>query len=135
MIKWLVRIGCAIGILVIVVTGGLVLLGGGRRIAHVETSANFNHPAAQIWPWLVEAPRLKQWLGGFVDSIPQDRGGLRVGARSKELVDLDGRRWEIASEVTALTPPRRIKLHMVADDFEDDSEYLLEEHAGVTVVT
>ena len=135
MIKWLVRIGCAIGILVIVVVGGLVLLGGGRRIAHSQTSVTFNQPAARIWPWIVEPPRLKQWLGGFVDSIPQNGSGLRVGARSKELIDWDGRRWEILSEVTELDPGRRLKLHMVADSFEDDTGYVLEEHDGVTQVT
>ena len=110
-------------------------MGGGRRIAHSQTAATFSHPAAQIWPWLVEAPRLKQWLGGFVDSIPEGGGGLRVGARSKELIDLDGRRWELLSEVTALDPHHRIRLHMVGDGFEDDSEYVLFEHDGVTTVT
>ncbi len=135
MIKWLVRIGCAIGVLLIVVTGGLILAGGGRRIAHSEVVVYFNHPAAQLWPWLVEAPRLKQWLGGFVDSLPEDGGGLRVGARSKEIVNLDGRRWEIGAQITALEPDRRLALHLVADEFEDDTEYLLEEHGGVTMLT
>jgi uncharacterized protein YndB with AHSA1/START domain len=135
MIKWLVRIGCAVGVLVIAVAGCLVLLGGGRRIAHTQTSVTFNHPAAQIWPWLVEPAHLKQWLGGFVDSIPENGGGLRVGARSKEIVELDGRRWEIGSQITALEPPRRIVLHMTTAEFEDDTEYLLTEHDGVTEVT
>jgi uncharacterized protein YndB with AHSA1/START domain len=135
MIKWLVRIGCAIGVVLIVLTGGLLLAGGGRRLAHTETVVYFNHPAAQLWPWLVEVPRLKQWLGGFIDSIPEDSGGLRVGARSKELVELDGRRWEIGSQVTALQPGQRLALHLVADEFEDDTEYLLEERGGVTMLT
>lgn len=135
MIKWLVRIGCAIGILLIVGTGGLLLAGGGRRTAHTEAVVYFNYPAAKLWPWLVEVPRLKQWLGGFVDSVPEDGGGLRVGARSKELIDLDGRRWEIGSQVTALETDRRLALHLVADGFEDDTEYLLEEQAGVTRLT
>lgn len=134
MIKWFVRIGCAIGVFLIVVTGAMLLLGGGRRIAHTEFAGRFDHPAAQIWPWLVEPSRLKQWLGGYVDTIPEDRGGLRVGARSTELVDLDGHRWEIRSQVTALEPGRRIALHMVADGFEDDTEYVLEEQGGTTVL-
>lgn len=134
MIKWFVRIGCAIGVFLIVVTGVLLLAGGGRRIAHTEYATTLEHPAAQIWPWIVEPSRLKQWLGGFVDSIPDDRGGLRVGARSTELVDLDGRRWEIRSEVTALEPGRRIVLHMTADGFEDDTEYSLQEQGGATVL-
>lgn len=134
MIKWLVRIGCAVGVLVIAAAGCLVLLGGGRRIAHTQTAVTLNYPAAQIWPWLVEPAHLKQWLGGFVDSIPADQGGLRVGAQSTEVLDLDGRRWELHAQITALEPPRHLALHMSAAEFEDDTEYLLEEHAGVTQV-
>ncbi len=135
MIKWLVRLGCAVGILVIVVVGGLVLMGGGRRLAHTQTAVTFRQPAARIWPWLVEVPRLKQWLGGFVDSIPEDPHGLRLGARSKEIIEMNGRRWEIQSEVTEFEPHHRLKLHMVNADFEDHTGYLLDEHDGVTEVT
>lgn len=139
MIKWFVRIGCAIGVLLIVATGVLLLAGGGRRIAHTELAVSFNHPAAQIWPWLVEPPRLRQWLTGFVDSIPDDKGTadsahLRLSARSTEIIELDGRRYEIRSQVTALEPGRRIALHMIADGFEDDTEYVMEERDGSTVL-
>lgn len=134
MIKWFVRIGCAIGVVVIVVTGVLLLAGGGRRLAHAEVAVTFPQPAAQIWPWIVEPGRLRQWLGGYVDSIREDKGELRVGTRSTELVELDGRRWEIRSQVTALEPGRRLALHMNADGFEDDTEYTLEEQGGQTTV-
>lgn len=53
----------------------------------------------QIYPFLTEPERLKQWLGGLVESKPLTEGGTRVGARSLEIVEENGRRMEMESVI------------------------------------
>lgn len=134
MIKWVVRFGAAVGVLLLLFVGTMLLLGGGREVAVVESSTVISRPAATIFPWLTEPARLKQWLGGLVEIVPQTEGGARLGARSREVLFMDGQSWPLQTEITGFEPPRRLVVHVTGEGFTDDHEYLLEEHqeAGVT---
>lgn len=137
MIKWLVRVGAVIGVLLILFVATMLLLGGGREAAVYEQKTIFSRPAASVFPWIVEPSRLPQWLGGLVETVPEQPGGPRVGSRAREIMNVDGQRWEMRSEITAYDPPRRIALHLTADGFSVDSDYVLDEsvHEGVAMTT
>ena len=133
MIKWLVRIGCAIGALLIVAVFVLLALGGGREVARCDKTVTLPRPAAVVFPWLVEPSLRKRWQGGLTESVPlggdgDDGGeGARVGARSREVVVLDGERFEMQATLTALEPPRRLGVHLESPLFTDELEVTLED--------
>lgn len=132
MIKWLLRIGYAVSIFLIGSVVVLVALGGGRDVSHAEAEVEINRPALQVFSWLHETPKMKQWLGGYVETIPDDKLGARVGARATEVAERDGQRWEMRSELTAFAPGQRLVIHLTHPAFTDDTEYSLSEQAGVT---
>jgi carbon monoxide dehydrogenase subunit G len=91
--KWIITAALAL-------TGTLILLWIlGGRMAEYRAQAGIAATPAQIYPYLVEPDRLKQWLGGLVESTPLTEGGTRVGARSREIVEENGRRFELESLV------------------------------------
>lgn len=137
MIKWLVRIGCAIGALLIVAVFVLLALGGGREVARCDQAVTLPRPAAVVFPWLVESALRKRWQGGLTESVPignaaapdaatQD-SAARVGARSREVVVVDGERFELVATLTALEPPRRLGVHLESPLFTDELEMTLED--------
>jgi uncharacterized protein YndB with AHSA1/START domain len=127
MIKWLVRIGCAIGALLIVAVSVLLALGGGREVARCDKTVDLPRPAAVVFPWLVEAPLRKRWQGGLTESVPLEGGPPRTGARSREVVLVDGERFEMQATLTALEPPRRLGVHLASELFTDELELTLED--------
>ncbi|MFO0574697.1 MAG: SRPBCC family protein [Polyangia bacterium] len=130
MIKWLVRIGCTIGALLIVAVFVLLALGGGREVARCEMTVTLPRPAAVVFPWLVEPSLRKRWQGGLTESVPLGGGdgdGARVGARSREVVVIDGERCEMQATLTALEPPRRLGVLLESPQFTDELEATLED--------
>ncbi len=87
-----------------------------------------------VFPWLTEPQKLTQWLGGLVESRPLGDGVLRVGARSIEVVEENGRRIEMETVVTRLEPARTLAARIEASPFACDVEYELAPVAGGTEV-
>lgn len=125
MIKWLVRIGCAIGALLILAVSVLLALGGGREVSRCDQSVTLPRPAAVVFPWLLDPALRKQWQGGLTEAVPLDGGEPRPGARSREVVVLDGERFEMLATLTALEPPRRLAVHIESPLFTDELELTL----------
>jgi hypothetical protein len=66
MIKWLVRLGSAVGLLLIAFVGVMVMLGGGRHVSrHTEAQIEIDRPAAAIFPFLTDGPSLLKWIQGM----------------------------------------------------------------------
>lgn len=127
MIKWLVRIGCALGALLIFAVFVLLALGGGREVARCDQAVTLPRPAAVVFPWLVEPSLRKRWQGGLIESVPMGDAAARVGARSREVVVVDGERFELTATLAALEPPRRIGVHLESPLFTDELEMTLED--------
>lgn len=99
---------------------------------HAETIIGV-HPG-QVFPFLVEPDRLKQWMSGLVDSKALTEGGPRVGARSQETVEEDGRRVVVLTEITQYEVNRTLAVKLENDMFDAVSCYDLEVHAAGTHV-
>lgn len=134
MIKWFIRLGSAVGLLLIGFVLLMLVLGGGKTLSHTELSIEISRPAETIFPFLVEAGRMKRWMSALETlDTPSDR--LQMGQNGQMVVRQDGTRYELNLTVTELAAPTRLKLLAGHTDFSCTTEYLLFEHDGTTTVT
>ena len=91
----------------------------------IDTSITIAAPPEAIFGWLVEPDRLARWLGGFVSSEPLTEGGVCLGARSRDVVEEDGRRMEVETEIVELEPARLLGVNITSDLGELRSRYEL----------
>lgn len=134
MIKWLVRLGSLVGLLLIGFVLVMLLLGGGSNVLRTEAHIEVARPAAVLFPWLVEGPKLRKWVAGMESFEPQS-AETQVGQKAQVVLVRDGRRYEVASELVAFTPPTLLQVRMEHSEFADLVEYTLVEHDGTTTLT
>ncbi|GIE92947.1 SRPBCC family protein [Paractinoplanes rishiriensis] len=65
-----------------------------------------------VFRYLTEPELLTRWIDGLRESRPLGDRVMRVGARSIEVVEAQGRTMEIVSEVTALDPDRMLAVRI-----------------------
>jgi uncharacterized protein YndB with AHSA1/START domain len=121
-------------IIAVVLVGVIVLLALGRRDdAGRNTAAiQIDRPPAQVFPWITEPDRLKQWIGGLVESTPLTDDGLEVGARSREVIAMGNERYEMETTIVDLEPPVRLVVEIESSGFKADARYDLVESGGGT---
>ena len=106
-----------------------------ERSYHNEASVVIQRPPGVIFPLLTKPVHLRRWVSGLEQSIPLTTGGVRVGARSKEMMLIDGRRYKLEREVLALRPNRSLKVATRSRGFETTADYELKPSQGRTVVS
>ncbi len=122
-----------IAILLLAVTVLLWLLGG--RTFHHRAEVLVAAPPEQVFVHLTDPALLKQWIGGLVESVPMGDGTMRVGAKSREILEVNGRRFEMQSEVLRLEPNRMLEVRIQNDFGQTISRYQLEPDNGRTRLT
>jgi carbon monoxide dehydrogenase subunit G len=103
----------------------------GRNTARIQ----IERPPAQVFPWITEPGRLQQWIGGLVESAPLTDEGLKVGARSREVVVVGNGRYEMETTVVDLEAPARLVVEINAEGFKVDARYDLVESGGGTFLS
>ena len=78
---------------------------------------------AEVFPWLVDADKVGQWMGGLRAYEPLTPGPLVVGTRIRQELDVSGQSlsWEL--EVRRLEPPRAATLAFSGSGFKAQNEY------------
>lgn len=104
-------------------------------MTHTMASVDIAAPPAAVFPWLIEPERLARWMGGFVSAEAITDGPTRVGSRSRDVIEADGRRMVLETEVTELVADRRLAVHLRYDGGENDDRYDLEPVDGGTRLT
>ncbi len=122
-----------IAILLVAVIALLWWLGG--RTFHYRAEVLVAAAPEQVFSHLTDPALLKQWIGGLVESTPMGDGALRVGAKSREVVEANGRRFEMQSEVLRLEPNRLLEVSIQNDFAQTISRYQLEPDNGRTRLT
>lgn len=121
----------------LIVIGVVVLLALGKRDEAGRNTATIQieRPPAQVFPWVTEPDRLQQWIGGLVESAPLTAEGLKVGARSREVVVVGNTRHEMETTITDLESPSRLVVEIKAEGFKVDARYDLVESGGGTFLS
>jgi carbon monoxide dehydrogenase subunit G len=131
--KWILRVLIVFGgLIAMFFVVMLILSGGAKGEGHHDASIVINKPPAEVFPWLTEPEKLTKWLTGLVESKALTEGGLRVGAKSQETVEVGGERTVMEVEVTAVEPPKLLVVRITSEGFVGDSRYTLEQDGSST---
>lgn len=127
--KWL-KFG-AIGLAGIIVLAVVVLLALGQRAdaSRIRASVEIDRPAEQVWMWIEDPDKLKQWVSWAVevkDEGPQGVGRKRT-IRMKDPT-MGGQIVEIQSVCREHAPPRKMVVDLsAAVGFKGTVVYQLED--------
>ena len=127
--KWVLRILATFGALIII--GMIVLLAMGQRAnaGRIHVSADIGAAPAQLWPWLNEGEKLKQWVSWLVEVRGWDHPGVgssRVWVMKNE--NQGGQLVEVLGKCVEYTPPARLTVQLSsAGTFEGQQAYRLED--------
>lgn len=100
MMNWK-RIAGITGASLLVFVVMLWVIGFRPSAGHVEASVEIDRMYLEVWPWIVEPDRQKQWIAGLVEARQTGPGRLTW------ILKEEGDQVEIQSEVTEQDPPFR----------------------------
>jgi uncharacterized protein YndB with AHSA1/START domain len=82
-------------------------------------------PPDKVFPFLVEPERLKNWVGGFVESRPIHGSRPGVGARSIDVFRENGREILMETEIRRYEEPTRLEVWIKGPGVDVVSDYQL----------
>lgn len=86
-----------------------------------------------VFPYLIEPDRLRQWVGGFVESRPLTSGEIGVGTRSIDVFTERGREMRMETEILKFEPGRLLEVAIAMPGMKAVSEYRLDGGARTAV--
>jgi len=84
-----------------------------------------NRPPQEVFAWLDDSDRAKQWISGLVEIQPITEGGNRVGAKARHTYNENGRTFDMEEETLIYEPNRHVKIGGKSDMFDMTAEYRL----------
>lgn len=120
-------------ILLFAVTALLWLLGG--RTFQYRAEVLVAAEPEQVYFHLTDPSALRQWISGLVESAPIGDSTLRVGAKMRVVVEENGRRFEMQSDVLRFEANRLLEVSIQNDFGQTISRYQLEPDNGRTRLT
>lgn len=75
-------------------------------------------PPEKILPYLTEPDLIKKWMPAIVSSTPLTQGGVRQGAKSRDIINADGREIVAESEIIELIPGRILTVRVTLENLE-----------------
>ena len=90
-------------------------------------------PRERVFAWLVEPELMLRWIGGLREFHPLDPEP-GVSARSRQVVDVAGRRMDVESRITAFEPGRLVAAELDGKGFHVDTRHELEDDGDGTLV-
>jgi uncharacterized protein YndB with AHSA1/START domain len=101
----------------------------------VESRVEIGAAPAALFPWLVEPDRLSRWVSGFIGSEPIGSAEVRVGARSHDIIEAEGKRFEVETEIVELRPGERLAVRITSSSHDQDDSYDLHARGDATELT
>ena len=101
----------------------------------IESRVEIGAPPATVFPWLVDPDRLSRWISGFVGSEPIGSGEVRVGSRSRDIIEAEGRRIEVETEIVELRPGKRLAVRITSSGHDQVDSYDLDARDDSTELT
>jgi uncharacterized protein YndB with AHSA1/START domain len=98
-----------------------------------EHTVEIEAPRDRVFAWLVEPELMLRWIGGLREFHPLDPEP-GVGARSRQVVELAGRRMEVESMITEFEQERLVAAELDGKGFHVDTRHELEDDGTGTLV-
>lgn len=99
-----------------------------------EHSVVIERPAAEVFPWLIEPYRLTRWIDGLESSTPVVGNSAVKGAKSREVILVDGKRFTMLTEIVDIRRDSLLSVHITSEPagFSVDAVYQLTSTGGGT---
>jgi hypothetical protein len=126
--KWVLRIVGGFLLVLVLGVAALAVVSHRAGAGRMHTSAELIGSPEQIWPWLNEGEKLKQWVSWLVEVRGWDNGGA-VGAKRVWVMKDEnngGMLMEINGVCSAYSRPTLLTVQLsVADAFDGEQSYRL----------
>ncbi|HBY62363.1 MAG TPA: hypothetical protein DEH78_21275 [Solibacterales bacterium] len=126
--KWVLWIGGALAALLVLTVGVLLALGARKDANRLYYAVELPASPAEVWPWLYEPGRLKQWVS-WLSEVHPESPAPEAGKKTRWIM-LDANNGNRPMEIVAVTrevePARRLLVRSTsAEAFEGDASYVL----------
>jgi uncharacterized protein YndB with AHSA1/START domain len=129
--KWLKRIAIVVAVLLIVPLVTLLALGHRAGAGKMQVAVEINAPPEQVWTWIDDNDRLKQWVSWLVEVKSPDPqkahgvGGTRILVMKDE--NNGGALIQIVGKCSEYQPPSRLTMQMADTEgmFDGQEAYQL----------
>jgi carbon monoxide dehydrogenase subunit G len=101
-------------------------------MSRVSYSVEINRPVEQVFRYMNDPNNLTKWLGGLVEITPLTNGEARVGSKTRQVFEENGRKIEMIEEVVIYEPNRRVKIKGASKMFDLTADYQLHDLGGRT---
>ncbi len=101
-------------------------------MARVEHSVEIARPPEDVFPWLLEEDKVRQWTTGLRGYERLDGGPVGTGSRFRQVLEVSGEHITVEMEVTAYEPPRRAESRFELRGIDVVNTYAL---TGATTLT
>jgi len=129
--KWLKWIAIVLAVLLIVPLVTLLVLGHRANAGHANASAEINASPEQLWTWIDDGDKLKQWVSWLVDvkypdpQQPHGAGSTRILVMKDE--NNGGMLMQIAGKCSEYAPPSHMTVQLADSEgmFDGEQAYQL----------
>jgi carbon monoxide dehydrogenase subunit G len=134
--KWVKRIAIVLAVLLIVPMAVLLVMDHRTNAGLAQASVEINASPDQLWPWLDDGERLKQWVSWLVDvKYPDPHSAHGVGTKRIWILKDEnngGTLMQIASTFSEYAPPSRMTVQIADSDgiFNGEESYQLVDLGG-----
>jgi carbon monoxide dehydrogenase subunit G len=100
-----------------------------------ESTVTVDKPAAEVFPWLLDADKVPRWMTGLEVYEPLDPPPLAVGSRIRQQLSISGQQLRFELQVAELDEPRTAVLRFEGSGFSAANEYTVAAADGGSSVT
>jgi uncharacterized protein YndB with AHSA1/START domain len=104
-------------------------------MTHEEFVIEFDRPVEEVFAYVDDDDKVKQWVGGLMETKRTTPGKPGVGSKFHQTLQVGKRTFEIDGELLAYEPNRRVKVKLDAGICEMEVIYTFEEIDGRTRLT
>lgn len=79
---------------------------------HMQHAVDIDRSPDDLWPWLTEPERVKQWMKGLLEITPVSEGEPRVGFQSRMKIKEGKRISDYDEEITQWDPPHALAVRI-----------------------
>jgi carbon monoxide dehydrogenase subunit G len=96
-----------------------------------ESTTTVARPPAEVFPWLIEPDKVRQWMTGLERYEPLEPGPLTVGSRIRQELVVSGQHLRFELHIVRLEPPSAAELRFEGSGFKASNEYTVTQADGL----
>ena len=99
-----------------------------------ELTIEIARPVNDVFAFVDDDEKVKQWIGGLVDSRRTSKGRVGVGTTFEQLIRIGGKTISMEGILTAYEPNQRLSVKIYCSLCNMEVDYRFEERDGITRV-